>query len=258
MSNFKIQLLFAVLSLCAGRAAAQNFPEHPEPGEPRNKGKAILLHLSGGYQWPGGDLADRFGANGALGGGLEFLTENNWILGAEGQFLFSKNVGEDPLAILRTPEGDIIGNQRTPASVVLRERGWYAGGLVGRLFTFGREGSRTGLRVSLGAGWLRHKIRIQDDDRSVTQLTGDYRKGYDRLTAGLALNQFIGWQNLAPDRRSNWMIGFEFNQGFTKTRRDWDFAEMRKLDGNRLDLRFGLRATWTLPFYVGNAREIYY
>ena len=109
-----------------------------------------------------------------------------------------------------------------------------------------------------GAGLLRHWIRIQDDNSSVTQLTGDYKKGYDRLTGGLALSQFIGWQSLAADRRSNWLIGLEFNEGFTNTLRDWDFNERRKLDESRLDIRIGLRVAWTLPFYQGKSEEIYY
>ena len=33
---------------------------------------------------------------------------------------------------------------------------------------------------------------------------------------------------------------------------------MKKLEGNRLDLRFGIRLAWTLPFYTGNAEDIYY
>ena len=56
----------------------------------------------------------------------------------------------------------------------------------------------------------------------------------------------------------SWLFGFEFNQAFTQTRRDWDFAEMRKLEGRRVDLRFGVRLAWTLPFYTGTAEEIYY
>jgi hypothetical protein len=127
---------------------------------------------------------------------------------------------------------------------------------VGKIFTFKQK--RSGIRLTLGAGWLSHKIRIQDDKSSVTELTGDYIKGYDRLTAGLGLQQFIGWQHLAANRRANWMLGFEFGQAFTNTRRDWDFTERRKLDQKRVDLRFGIRAAWTIPFYVGNAKEIFY
>lgn len=252
MKNFFLLIIcvFGVSNL-----VAQNFPEHPDESE-RNKGKAILVHLAFGAHQPFGDMADRFKWDANFGGMLEFATNNNYLLGVEGYYMFGSNVKEDPLAILRTPEGDIIGNNRLVASVVLRERGYYTGALIGKLFTFNEK--RAGLRVTLGAGLLRHWIRVQDDNSSVTQLTGDYKKGYDRLTGGLALNQFIGWQNLAANRRSNWLIGLEFNEGFTNTLRDWDFTEMRKLDQSRLDLRIGLRVAWTLPFYTGNAEKIYY
>lgn len=234
---------------------AQTLPERPVE-EARNKGKAILLHLTFGAHLPAGDMADRFGADGSFGIGLEYLTAKNMILGGEGHYFFGSKVNEDPLAILRTPEGDIIGNDRLLASVVLRKRGYYFGGLVGKLFTFNEK--RSGIRLTFGAGLLRHWIRIQDDNSSVTELTGDYKKGYDRLTGGLALNQFIGWQNLGANGRSNWLAGLEFNEGFTNTMRDWDFNDMRKLDENRLDLRIGIRVAWTLPFYRGNAEEIFY
>jgi hypothetical protein len=242
-------------ALCAMSAAAQVHPEHPD-GEPRNKDKAILLHLMFGLHTSAGDLADRFGPDGSFGLGLEYLTKNNFILGAEGHYFFGSAVNEDPLAILRTPEGSIIGKDRLLASVVLRKRGYYFGGTVGRLFAFNDK--RSGIRLTLGAGLLRHWIRIQDDNNSVTELTGEYKKGYDRLTGGLALNQFVGWQSLAGDRRSNWLIGLEFNEGFTNTLRDWDFSEMRKLDEKRLDIRIGLRVAWTLPFYQGKPEEIFY
>jgi hypothetical protein len=247
--------LFFVFFLSFFQLKAQKFPMHPEE-MPVNDGKAILLNLALGGQKLGGDLGERFGTAGTLGGGLEFLTASNFILGAEGQFYFGNLVKEDPLDILRTPEGDIIGNNRAIASVVLRQRGFYTGMLVGKLFAFGPQ--RSGIRLTVGAGYTQHWIRIQDDTQSVTQLTGDYKKGYDRRTGGLALNEFIGWQHLSRSRRSNWILGFEFNQGFTKTLRDWDFSEMRKLDGKRLDLRFGLKAVWTLPFYPGKADKIYY
>ncbi len=92
----------------------------------------------------------------------------------------------------------------------------------------------------------------------MVQIRDDYKKGYDRLCGGPALQQFIGWQKVGYGRDMSWLFGFEFNQAFTQTRRDWDFAEMRKLEGRRVDLRFGVRLAWTLPFYTGTAEEIYY
>ncbi|MEO6040015.1 MAG: hypothetical protein ABIQ93_16500 [Saprospiraceae bacterium] len=244
-------LLFVAVLL-----SAQRFREHPQPEEARNKGNAILTHLEFGAYTPGGDLAHRFGQNGGIGLGGEWISANNLILGVEGHFYFGSKVKEDPLAILRTAEGDLIGNNQSLASVPLHQRGWYAGGLIGKLVTFGDR--RSGLRVTLGAGLAQHKIRVQDDQGVMTQLTGEYAKGYDRLTGGLALEQFVGWQKLGKNRRANFMIGFEFNQGFTHTLRDWDFNDRRKLDGQRLDLRFGIRAAWTIPFYIGGADNIYY
>lgn len=249
-----IYLILCVLG--AHHMMAQPFREHPTVPEGSSKGKAILTHLMFGYHLPGGDLSDRFGQAFSAGLGGEFLTKNNFILGLEGHFYYGNIVNEDPLAILRTPEGGIIGNDRLIASVVLRQRGLYTGALVGKIFTFSKK--RSGIRLTLGAGWSRHKIRIQDDNSSVAQLSGDYIKGYDRLTAGLGIQQFIGWQHLAENRRANWLLGFEFGQAFTNTRRDWDFNERRKLDQKRIDLRFGIRAVWTIPFYVGNAKEIFY
>jgi hypothetical protein len=241
--------------LCALHVSAQTTPEK-SAAESAHKSKAILLHLEFGVYIPAGDMADRFGGDGSFGLGLEYMTAKNFIVGADGYYFFGSKVNEDPLAILRTPEGDIIGNNRLLASVVLRKRGYYFGGLVGKLFTFNEK--RSGIRLTFGAGLLRHWIRVQDDNNTVTQLTGDYKKGYDRLTGGLALSQFVGWQHLGADGRSNFLIGLDFNEGFTNTLRDWDFNDMRKLDENRLDLRIGLRVAWTLPFYQGNAEGIYY
>lgn len=249
-------LLFAGLFLFTGAVSAQKkFREHPD-NEPRNKGKAIFIHLTFGVHSPQADMGQRFGVDQNFGGVVEFLTANNFFFGGEGQFFFSNTVKEDPLAILRTPEGDIIGNNRALASLTLRERGIYAGGHVGRIFTFGEN--RSGIRVSLGAGILRHWIRLQDDLNSVTEITGDYKKGYDRLTQGFALNQVIAWQHIGKNRRINFFAGLEFNEGFTNTLRDWDFSEMRKLDEARKDVRVGIRVGWALPLYMAKSEEIYY
>jgi len=255
MYIFRCKLVF-LLGFLAFSVQAQKFPEHPETVEGRNKGAAVLVHLNFGAHLPGVDMSDRFGQDGSFGGSLEFATGNNFFFGAEGHYFFGGKVKEDPLAILRTPEGDLIGNNQLVADVLLRERGYYFGGALGKLFTFGAK--RSGIRLTLGAGWLQHKIRLQDNSQSVGQIAGEYAKGYDRLSGGFALNQFLGWQHLGANRRSNWCVGLEFNQGFTKSLRDWDFTEMRKLDGRRRDLRFGIRVGWTLPFYLSGADKIYY
>ncbi len=256
-TSFRLYLsgLLAAWAFATPLAQAQRFPQHPEK-ESRNTGRAVLLSVKVGAHLPGGDLARRFGPFGSLGGNAEWLGENNFILGLEGHYYFAAPAREDPLAILRTPEGDLIGRDQYLADIALRGRGYYLGGSVGYLFA--RSGTRSGLRVMVGAGMVRHKIHVQDDDRTLIQVQGEYAKGYDRLTGGLAFNQFIGWQHLGPDRRSNWFAGLEFTQGFTNTLREWDFSSMQKLDARRTDLWFGLRIGWTLPLYQTPPEKIYY
>ncbi|HLP95555.1 MAG TPA: hypothetical protein VK168_16040 [Saprospiraceae bacterium] len=251
----KKTIVFWMAMLAGLWVSAQTTQQENAPKK-EGKSKGILAHFALGGHLPAGELSKRFGVNGAIGAGTEFITSRNWVFGLEGAFLFGSSVKEDPLAILRTPSGDIIGNDRAIATIRLQQRGLYIGAAVGKLITF--DDSREGLRLTLGGGWTQHRIRILDDARTAAQLSGDYKKGYDRLCGGPALQQFVGWQHVGYGKDVSWLIGFEFNQGITQTLRDWDFTEMRKLDGTRVDLRFGIRMAFTLPFYTGYAEEIYY
>ncbi len=247
-------LLFAIL---VHQVLVAQRTRTPQYSDANNKGTAILLHFNLGSHIPLSDLAKRFGIDQSFGGGLERIFEDNKIIGLEGHFFFSQKVKDDPLKNMRNANGDIIGIDQGLARLNLRQRGFYVGAQVGKLFVFNKP-TRTGLRVTAGAGWMQHWIRLQDDNQSVPLVAGEYSKGYDRLTGGLALNQYVGWQKLSKSRRVNFYIGIECNQGFTSTLRDFDYAEKRKLTGRRFDVRLGLRAGWVLPFYQKKAEEIYY
>lgn len=225
-----------------------------------NEGTILAVNLSYGAQLPGGDLSDRYGVNINTGAGLQFFTNTNWMLELEGQYLFGNKVKSDVLAPLRSPEGYIFADDGGPADITLRERGWWIGLSAGKLIPLLPSNPRSGLRISLGAGLLEHKIRIQNDPQAfVPALTSEYRKGYDRLANGLALKQFIGYQHFSINRRINFFAGIELMQGFTASRRSWNIDEMAKEEGSRLDLLFGFRAGWVLPFYLGEKGEtIYY
>ena len=226
-----------------------------------NKGNALMFKLSYAGHSPGGDLADRFGNNFSFGAGAGLITgKGNWIFGGDFVYLFGGEVKEDVLATLRTPEGAIIGNDRGYADVGLRERGFYLGAHVGKLIGIGLPNPRSGIRITLGAGLLQHKIRIQDDPLSgVPQLDNNYKKGYDRLSNGLAFTEFIGYQVMSMDKRVNFYIGFEFTQGFTMSRRDFDFDTRAKDETERTDLLYGIRVGWIIPLYFGQeAGEVYY
>lgn len=222
-----------------------------------NQGTGFLVGFSYAFQWPGADLADRFGQHFSPGLSTEWVTEkNNWIIGLDGQFIFGQRVRTDVLAPLRSPEGIIYGNDKSPADIQLRQRGIYMGAKVGKIFFTTREQPRSGLKITLGSGFLQHKIRIQDDpSRNVPQLSGNYKKGYDRLTNGWALTQFIGYQKLANDNRLNFFFGIESMQAFTAGRRSFNFDTQTADTSSRFDLSYGIRAGWILPFYYGKALD---
>ncbi len=241
-------MCFQLLNLCAQNKA-------------QNQGTGILLHIGLGGQTPGGDLATRFGSNMNVGGGLDWLSEkSNWIFGLEGSYLFGTDVQENVLENLQNQDGFIVGSSGELADIQLRERGFYVGGRIGKLFSLSAKNLRSGVRVTAGVGLLQHKIRIQDDPLvGVPQLSENYKKGYDRLTNGLAFNEFIGYQLLSMNKRVNFSIGFEFTQGLTQNRRDFNYDTRKADTDQRLDLLWGIRASWILPFYVGKgASQIYY
>lgn len=225
----------------------------------RNKDAAILVHMSYGPELSLADLGDRFNNNFGIGLGLGYSAqESPWIFSLEGKYFFGSEVEEDVLAGLRTDAGFIIGTNRFPADINLRMRGLFVGLRAGRIFALG-DNPRAGIKVALGAGYFSHRIRIQFDPmQTVNQLVGDYRKGYDRLSAGPALSQFVGYYQLSKNGRINFFAGVEAIQALTTNQRDYDFATAGTLEEDRLDISLGIRAGLILPLYNGSGEDIFY
>lgn len=251
----RIAILFLIVSFASNLPAQQRWFEQ----ERNNEGNLLLLNFQYGIHLPGGDLNDRFGTSFSAGASFELLTKNNWLLGVQGGLHFGNKVDENVLAGLTGADGLIFSDDIFPAEVQLRQRGLAFNAEFGRIFR-SNERSRSGIRATLGLGFFQHKIRIQDDPFGfVSSLSGDYKKGYDRLTNGFASTQFIGYQYLSKNRRINLMIGMEFTQAWTKNQRSFNFDQRSAESDTRLDLLTGWRIGWTLPLYIGeNPDEIRY
>ncbi|MEM1121813.1 MAG: hypothetical protein AAGJ18_15280 [Bacteroidota bacterium] len=220
----------------------------------------ITLNFTYGAHQPSGDLSSRFGSNFSVGGGLDLITEKqNLIFGLKGNNLFGNTVREDVIASLRDSDGFILGSigagQGTYADVFLRERGFYTGGHIGKLWAFSQKNKRAGLRFTLGLGLLQHKVRIQDETGAADQLAGELVKGYDQLSNGLALEQFVGYQQLNRKTGVNFFAGFEFTEAFTKNRRAVNFNTQSRDKQSRFDVLIGFRVGWSFTFYVGERGE---
>jgi len=230
--------------------------------ESSNEGSLFDFSFHYSIQIPGGDMADRFGTSFYAGLGSEYISKGDLIFGMEGGIIFGNQAKEDALASLRNEQGEVMGiidGVGVLGNVSLRERGYYLGAKIGKLFPISSVNRRSSIRASIGLGILQHRIRIQDDDVSVTALEGSLTNGYDRLSNGLSLQQFIGYQILSQDRQMNFYFGLEFYQAFTQGRRSFDINLKGPDDESRFDLLYGIKAGWIIPIFLHSAqKEIYY
>ncbi len=220
----------------------------------------LLIQFDYGFQWPGADLAQRYGLFNRLGTGLEYILPNqNWQFGLNASLLFGTQIKEDVLASIRTAEGFIYSNDKTIADIRLRGRGWYLGATLGKLFPLSKKNVRSGLLIKLGDGLLETNIRIQEATmRFVQQIANEYKKGFDRLSNGLALQQFIGYQSLDIQNRINFYAGIELIQAFTESRRDLQFDLLSKDQNQYFNLLWGVKVGWVIPLYFRKASTIFY
>jgi hypothetical protein len=242
MRPFVLLLLIAILALSR--------PSYGQGGLRDTSIAMTLVTTSYAYQIPEGDMRDRFGANSNIGISVLRKTRKDLFLGAEGGFLFGEKVREQGLLQnLINRAGQIVDQEGEMADVLLYERGYTVMGVAGMLFPVIGPNPNSGLLLKFGAGYMRHKIRVQTQKNDVPQVEGQYLEGYDRLTAGPAFMLYAGYHNLSNNRRINFQLGLEFLAGFTEPLRAMNFDTEKADAGGRFDGLLGIRAGWVLPIY---------
>ncbi len=219
-----------------------------------------LFHAYYVYQVPGNDLALRFGNNSMIGGGFLYKFKSNLVTGVEGGFIFSENVKDKSsyLDLIATSDGFVISEGGTFAGVFLHQRGFNFNARIGGIIPCIGPNPNSGILLMAGGGILQHKIRFEVPDNNVPQLNSEYRKGYDRLTNGPSISQFIGYVHFGSEKTINFHIGLEFTQAWTQSRRPWDFDRFQADTQKRFDSLWGIRAGWILPLYKRTTKEFYY
>jgi hypothetical protein len=221
--------------------------------------KGFVLGLNGGIDLPAADMAKRFGVSFRLGPSVLYKTESNWMFGAKSDFLFGNNIKEDSLlANVRDQYGYFINSDGERTSVQISERGYLVGLQAGKIFPLSKAHPDNGLLLMTGGGFIQHKISIFDKGNTIPQVRGEYKKGYDRLTNGWYLEQFVGYNMFDKRGLLNFHIGLNVMAGFTQGRRDYLYDVMRKDDASRIDLLFGIRGGWYIPIFKRKSEEIYF
>ena len=221
--------------------------------------KVKFISASYSYQIPGGDLVKRFGNNSNVGLSFNIKDKKNFIYGFEFNFIFGNDVKEKNLFdSIACKDGFIIDGNGEPAVVKIYERGFFLAPKFGKIFKGLGPNPNSGIMFTISPGFLQHKIRIENPHNTAPQLKGDYRKGYDRLCNGFALNEFLGFVYLGNKRLINLIAGFDFTQAFTQDRRSFDYEMQKQITTKRLDLYYGIKVYWLIPFYRRTPAKFYY
>lgn len=252
--NNLLRLLFAVI-FCAALA-------HPASAQ-RNVRDSLVFapHISFSYahQFPGGDLGERFGPNSNIGLAFNVKDLRNFFYGVEVSYMFSDNVTQPGLLQnLMTSNGEILANDGEIAEVLVQQRGWLASATGGKVFPLRNSNPNSGILVKGGVGFMAHKIRLETQMHTVTQLEDEYVRGYDRLTTGITTSQFLGYFYMSDNRLTNFYAGIESFQGFTAGRRSFTFDTQTVDNQPRFDLLVGLRVGWCIHIYKRTWRNFYY
>lgn len=207
-----------------------------------------------------GDLADRYGNS--LGLGLDFdkKTGGNWLFGVDGTYFFGNNVKNlyPIFKDLITEQGLFIGLNGQLAGVEFFQRGFYTGAHFGKIFPILGPNPNSGLMIKLGVGFTMNKIHVRAPNVLAPQIQGEYQKGYDRLHSGLALRQQINYMNSGNKRTINFIVGFEFIEGFTSNKRQFNYDTRMADLAKKLDVYIGAHFTWFLPIYDKNQQKFFY
>jgi len=222
-----------------------------------------LLGVQYGGTWSGGDLKERFGYFNHVGiaGGYKF--NRNWYLGIEGNFLFGKQINISRYELFKELVDDygmITDQNGDDATILTFSRGFHVNLEGGKVINKLGHNKNSGLFLKLGAGFLNHRIRIESNDHVVPLLEKEYRKGYDRLTTGFNISQFIGYLFMADNNFLNFYAGFYIQEGFTKNRRTvfFDQPDTPVPTDLRLDIMYGFKAGWLIPVYKRAPKTFYF
>lgn len=220
----------------------------------------FLPHIDAYYSFaiPSNDLNDRFGYFHNVGAGFFIKDRHSWIYGADFGIQFGDQVKENTISNLVTSSGGVINTDGKFGAIKLSMRGITAIARFGRMIHVLAPNPNSGIVFMLGVGYWQHRIRVEDVQQKTPQIEGDYQKGYDRLTKGLCTSQFLGYQLFSNSRLFNFSVGIEFNQGFTKGVRKYNFSEFKADNSGRNDNYTAFKFYWAIPLFKKMPQDYYF
>ena len=214
---------------------------------------------------PFADMAKTYGIDFRVGPSLLYKTKSNWLFGAKCDFIFGNNIKVDSLMIdLRDKYSgsfngklvELINTNGEREGVPVYERGYMIALQAGKIINIKKSRPDNGIMLLTSAGFIQHKIDIYVANSDMSQLYGQYVKGYDRLTNGGFIEQHVGYCYFAKNKLVNFNIGLDVMVAFTQDRRDYLYDVMRTDNKQRIDGLFGIRAGWMIPIFRRKSEDM--
>jgi hypothetical protein len=123
---------------------------------------------------------------------------------------------------------------------------------------FGGSNPNCGVLVQASGLWTRHWLRFQVQSDKLPMLTGDYARGYDRLTEGLGGSLALGYRHYGNSRGFNISVLAEAGLLTSRNLRRFDYATRTADTAPHLDAFVGFRIEWILPLYKTLSSTYYY
>ena len=227
--------------------------------------KGFIITGSASYDMPGGDLAKRFGTSYRVGLGLLHKSKNNWLYGFKYDFITGGDVHEDSLMInikdkySGTNNGkyvEFVNTDGTRIAIPIYERGFSISADFGKIFNTTKMRPDNGIMEITSAGYMVHYVNIYSTNGDVPEIRGNYGNGYDRLTSGFFLEQYLGYVYFSKSRLINFHVGIDALLGITQGRRGYQYDLMRSDNAQRTDILFGFKGGWYFPMFKRKSEDL--
>ncbi len=206
-----------------------------------------------GFQYaldvPFGSLSKSFGVNWTVGASFWYKTSKSWLFGLEYNYIFGDLVKVNPLDSIMVSDGYILNSVGQFQDMSVYERGHFIMLKAGKIIKRLGPNPSSGLVVKGGAGFWMHQVFYYIYGDVPAQLSGNYIKGYDRLSYGPALSESFGYIHFSNNHMINFSAELEFAQGFTQNVRAFNYDTRMKDNTHYLDLTIGLKVAWYFPIY---------
>ncbi|NRA10949.1 MAG: hypothetical protein HRT57_03215 [Crocinitomicaceae bacterium] len=251
---YKLLLISGLISIISFNGMSQRAVEDSIIGTP-------WVSVQYGLNFTAGDLKENHGFFNHIGLFAGYKTDKNWIYGLDASYMFGADVRATGLFDhLVDSKGNITDQNGDIATVQVQSRGMYTNLSVGKVLPVLSPNPNSGLYLSFGAGFLAHKLRVETQEHVVPELELDYKKGYDRLSQGVNISQFVGYAYMANQGFVNFYAGFYIQEGFTYNRREifFDTPNTPVSKDMMLDIQYGIKLAWLIPVYQRKPKEFYF